>query len=109
MEIGELQEIINRKARTSLKNRMSVITQAIMNDNDIQNIFGSVRCIWADSEGKEQKDDLRSALWSPQSKLCQYIVDVLMAKECERQSQLFVEKVEGLQSQINELTQETQQ
>ncbi len=108
MQVQNIQDIINDRAMEKAKARMRKIADAIHTDNDIQNFFADVDVMFSykNEDGKDvtYKESLRVALW-PESNnpLYQGAVRAIFPKIASQESELFIAKVESLQSQIEEL------
>ncbi len=103
-----LQEIINERAKTRATSVVRKLVDAFKSNHDLHELCADFYVIIPGEDpekNNEKRDDLRSAFWNTRSPLPRMMVEILTKKYIPEESEKFVEDVERLKSEIDDLTQ----
>lgn len=101
----DLQEIINKKAEERAREEVRKIVNAINNNSRIKDYLGKIYTIVQEKKEnvQEKRESIRDAFWSVDSSLSKQIVDYLKEIYIPEESKNFIDKVNSLSEQIDEL------
>lgn len=97
-DITNLQELINQRAYERAKDDVNKWCQKFREDNDFDNILSDIKITY---EGNT--DNLRSIFWNSKSLIPSIILERLKEIYIKGDTKEFVDKVENLSKQVEDL------
>jgi len=106
MKLETLQELINEKAKKRAIEEVKILCEDFRKNDRIFEYFDGVL---VHKNGEDSKtDDLRNALWNNSAWLSQRLVEHLTEEYIPIESENFIENVNRLQDEVNELFERTE-